>query len=418
MDIVKPQKGKFWENRTFKFVVLPLCLMLAVASMLWSQPSSDQKVVASKILMGEVRRGDLDIEVNGFGTLQSRNVKLLSATTAGTVEEILLKPGAVVSPQSVIVRLTNIDLVSELEQAQQSYNHELANLRQLKLNHARDLMVDKSELTELQSEWEVAKSQKKAEAQLAEEGIVSKLTFERTVLNELQLRKRIEIHQERAAQLLLLQEEEINVQSEQILIEKKRVADAQRRLDRLVVKAGMNGILQELDLEQGESVSAGQSLALVGSADDLIAEIRVPQTQADRIELGQMARVSTKQHTFTGKIIRIDPRVVGGTVTVEVAFEETLPSSTRPDQSVDGVILTEQLNDVYFVEKPINVAQMSTANVFSVTDSSDVAQLKSLNFGVETGRYIQVINGVSEGDRLILSDMSQFYGNQTLVIIQ
>jgi HlyD family secretion protein len=401
------------ERKAARFPVKRQLLAAGIALLLFSgyqflKPSSEQRVARNSLLFGTVRRGDMSVEVEGYGVLRSDKQKLLTALTSATVEEIVLKPGATVTADSVILRLGNPELLQEVERAEQNLIQQKANLRQLMLNNSRSVMTEDSTRARLTASYESTKFRRQGEEKLVEQGIVSRLDYNTTRLQEAQLAERIRILNEQRAQLLLMQQESVKIQQEQINQAMSMHATAKNRVERLVVKAGLDGILQNLPVELGQSVPAGQALALVGSTQDLVALVRVPQTRAERVKVGQAAIIDTRTEQVPGKVTRIDPAVTEGTVTVEIAFAGAPPVGARPELSVNSRIVTETLRDVLYVERPVNVAENSKARVFKVSDGSGNAAAAELTFGVENDRYIQVAAGAAVGEKLILSDMKGY----------
>lgn len=417
MDIVKERKAsKFPSRRHQLFGAVGALLLFSGYQLL--RPSSEQRVDRKALLFGTVQRGDLSVEVEGYGVLRSDKQKLLTALTAATVEEIVLKPGALVKADSVILKLGNPDLIQEVAGAERDLTQQRANLRQLILNNRRNVMSEDSSLAQLKSSYESTKFRREGQQKLVEEGIVSRLDYNTTRLREEQLAERIRILNEQREQLLLMQEEAVKIQHEQINQAMGQYATAKNRVERLIVKAGIDGILQNLSVELGQSVQAGQALALVGSTDDLVALVRVPQVRADRVKVGQKAIIDMRTAEVAGVVARIDPAVEGGTVTVEVSFTQQLPAGARPELSINGRILTESLSNVLYVERPVNVSENSKAQLFKASDDLSEASKVELSFGIESGRFIQVTAGAAAGAKLILSDMKAYDRVRELSIVQ
>jgi multidrug efflux pump subunit AcrA (membrane-fusion protein) len=416
LDIVK-QKPTFKFKRNAKLAAIAAVLLLFSAYQ-FSQPNSDQKVERSELLIGTVQHGDIQVTVDGYGRLRSDKQKLLTSLTNATVEEIVLKPGSVVEPSSTVLILSNPELLVELDQAKQRLSQQNANLRQLELNNKRDLMAEDAEFATLKADYQSVRMRREAEEGLAKAGIISMVTFKVSVAQERQLSERIEIQKQRRAQLLLVQAEAILIQQQQIKQEEAYLLTIQHRVDRLVVKANMKGVLQSLPVELGQSVVAGQALALIGSTDDLAALIQVPQTQVNKIQIGQSAIVDTRIDKIPGKVTRIDPAVVNGSVTVEIAFSGPLPSSALPELNVDAAIFSKKLHDVYYIQRPVKIAENSSAALFKLSPDRTAAHSVPLKFGSEAGKYIQIQSGVKEGDSFILSDLSRFDQQQHITITQ
>ena len=181
---------------------------------------------------------------------------------------------------------------------------------------------------------------------------------------------------------------------------------AQNRLDRLTVKAGFDGVLQRLSVELGQSLAAGQEIALIGSVQELIALVRVPQSKAQQIFIGQKAIVDTRRDKIVGTVSRIDPVVVENTVEVEIALPDQLPASARPQLSVDAVIITDTLTNITYMKRPVNGKANSNSRLFRLDDSNNYAMRTDVKFGKEAGRYIEITEGGKVNDVFIVSDLS------------
>ncbi|OHU87424.1 MULTISPECIES: efflux RND transporter periplasmic adaptor subunit [Pseudoalteromonas] len=405
MDVVKKKPKKQWLANKYQLVAVVLLVVIALIA--WALKAAGTVSVSRKdVLVEKVKLGDLEVVTEGFGVLSSNRQQLLTALTPATVKEVVLKPGAHVEPDSVIVRLENPELIQEVEDAQQELLQIMANLRQLKLNNQREILNETANLAELTARYESATLNRKAEEKLIEQGIVSQLAYQESVLEENQLAKRIEILKKRIEQLKLVHQESVNIQQERLKQQQGQVKIRQTRLDALEVKAGFSGVLQRLSVELGQSLTQGQEVALIGSVTDLIALVRVPQSQVQQVVVGQTAIVDTRRDKIVGKVSRIEPIVQDNTVEIEIALPETLPASARPQLNVDASIIADKLQQVLYIERPVNVKQHSKINLYRLTSGSSTAQLTTLELGQIAGRYIEVISGAKPDDAFIISDLS------------
>jgi len=405
MDVkkIKPKQS----NLKSKPVLAGLAICL-LAAMTWyvSSTTGGTSVKRNDMLFGTVKQGDLQVEIEGYGSLRSDKQLLITSLTGATVQEIVLKPGALVTADSVIVRLDNPELQQQLNSATQELSQRTANLRQLKLNQQREILNEEAIYAEMEARYETAKVRLEAQSGLVKSGIVSVLDFKESQVQEAQLKKRLKIQQKRSAALKLVNQEAINIQLEQIKQQQGQLDIAQHRLDRLTVKAGFDGVLQRLSVELGQSLAAGQEIALIGSVQDLIALVRVPQSKAQQIFIGQKAIVDTRRDKITGTVARIDPVVVNNTVEVEISLPQQLPASARPQLSVDAVIITDTLTNITYIERPVNGKANSNTNLFRLDQSNNYAMRIPVKFGKEAGRYIEIIAGGKVNDSFIVSDLS------------
>ncbi len=405
MDVVKTKKqAKInWSNKTLLVIGI---LVVAVLVFWANQSASSVSVKRGEILIDHVKQGDLNVIIEGYGSLKSDKQQLITAFSRATVKEIVLKPGANVQADSVIVLLDNPELQQQLDSAKRGLSQEKANLRQLKLNQQREKLNEAAALAQINANYETASLKRVAEEKLEKQGIVSTLTFQQTLLNEQQLKKRISILKQRLAQLDLVHQEAISIGQDRVHQQQGLLDIAQARLDKLTVRAGFDGVLQRLSVELGQSLSAGQEVALIGSVSDLIALIRVPQSQAQQIEIGQSTVIDTRRDKIIGKVSRIDPIVADNTVEVEIELPKDLPASARPMLNVDGIITADTLRNVRYIQRPPSIKANSKISLYRVDPQSQQAQLVELKLGRQAGRYIEIISGAQKEQQFIVSDLS------------
>lgn len=418
MDVVKSpsKKNKFFDS---KVKVISTIVFLLVLLAIYSKSTLGVvSVFRSELLIESVQQGDLEVVVDGYGTLISNKQQLLTALTRATVKEIVLKPGAAVTASSVIVRLENPELQQLVNNAEQELAQSMGNLRQLKLNNQREKLNESAMLSEIRASHESASLKREAEEVLVVKGIVSNLTFKQTQLNERQLSERVHILTQRIDQLGLVQLEAVNIQQERIKQQQGQLNIALSRLDALTITAGFDGVLQRLNVELGQSLSAGEEVALIGSITDLIALIRVPQSQAQQIQLGQKTIIDTRRDKIIGEVVRIDPIVENNTVNIEIALPKDLPASARPQLNVDGVIITNKLTDVLYIARPANVKNNSQHQLYKFDESEGSALRQQIQFGQQAGRNIEVLTGAKLNDEFIISDLSNLKESTTVLKVK
>lgn len=414
MDIAKPQSKplikKSYLIGLLIFIALAFLLLLVTGS------GASVKVERSQLLLGKVQRGNLQVTVEGYGVLRSDKQTLITALTAATVEEVLLRSGAEVEADSVIMRLNNPEVLQEVEAANMALIQEQANLRRLKLSNQRELLAEQSNLADLTASFKTVELRANAEKGLAG-GAVSMLAYQTTLLQLAQMQQRVALQTKRVEQLQEVFSEAIIIQQEQINRANAQLQQAQQRADKLIVRAGIKGVLQRSPVELGQSVAAGQELALVGSDKDLKALIRISQSRVDQIKLGQPATINTRREQVAGKVSRITPEVRDGTIEVEVLFTEGVPASARPELNVDAEIYTADIKNTLFIERPVNVQNHSTAFLFCLTEDKNNAKLQEFKFGAESGKYIQILEGARENDVLVLSDMKHIQDSTKITLL-
>jgi multidrug efflux pump subunit AcrA (membrane-fusion protein) len=415
MDVVKTKKSSSFKP-TKSNMLIGLIVVIAVLLYFAIGKNGVVSVDRENLLIESVQQGDLEVINEGYGTLTSDKQQLITSFSPATVKEIVLKPGAQVSANSVIVRLENPELVLQLENAEQELIQVQANLRQLKLNNQREILNESANLAEITARFDTAALKRKAEEKLVKQGIVSQLTFQQSELDEKQLKQRIAILKERIEQLELVHYESVNIQAERIKQQQGRLSIAQSRLDKLTVRAGFDGVLQRLSVELGQSLAAGQEVALIGSVTDLIALIRVPQSQAQLITVGKVAIIDTRRDKIEGVVSRIDPIVDNNTVEIEIALPATLPASARPQLSVDGVIIADTLQNVSYIKRPAGAKSNTSAALFRLNNQEN-ATSQDLRFGVPAGQFIQILSGATVGEQFIISDLSNLQSSSQTISI-
>ncbi|KZN49258.1 efflux RND transporter periplasmic adaptor subunit [Pseudoalteromonas luteoviolacea] len=406
MDVIRSHSNKNKKKSAIFLLILIFLGVLFVSAR--GQSDNIPDIERDKLIWGTVQRGDLQVLVGGYGVLRSKKQTLITSQTPATVKEIYLRPGAKIEQDSVIMQLDNPEAYKNLEAARIALAKEKANLRKLKLSNRQKLLSEKSKLAELRSEYEVAKLKQIAEHKLVKDGIVSSITYQTTVLNVEQMKLRVKLLEEAFEQYKAVNLEVENIQQEEINEYANLYRSAAEQVERLTVRAGLAGILQRMPVELGQSVTAGQELALVGSKDDLLAMIKVSQSNADQLQIGQQVSVKSIQDKMAGKISRIAPQVNEGTIEIEITFDTPAPPSARPELSVDAEIVITTLKDTLFIERPINAQKDGQMELFKLDSENEWAEKKLISFGNESGNLIEIYGGAAENDRLILSSLPNF----------
>jgi HlyD family secretion protein len=404
MDVVKTRKSSSFKL-TKGNMLLGMIIVIGVLIYFAVGKNGAVSVEREGLLIESVQQGDLAVIIEGYGALTSDKQQLITSFSAATVKEIVLKPGAHVIANSVIVRLENPELVLQVENSEQELIQVQANLRQLKLNNQREILNESANLAEITARFDAASLKRTAEQKLVEQGIVSQLTFQQSALDEKQLKQRIAILKQRIEQLKLVHDESVNIQAERIKQQQGRLNIAESRLDKLTVRAGFDGVLQRLSVELGQSLAAGQEVALIGSVTDLIALIRVPQSQAQLITIGKVAIIDTRRDKIEGVVTRIDPVVDNNTVEIEIALPASLPASARPQLSVDGIIVADTLQNITYIRRPAGAKSNTSVSLYRLNTQGN-ATSQELRFGTQAGQFIQILSGASVGEQFIISDLS------------
>jgi HlyD family secretion protein len=417
MDVKREVKQTKILGLVNKKQLMIIASLIVIGLMTWKLSNSTNSLSISKdkIWTGVVQSGELKLQVQGYGKLQSKVQWLLTAPVKATVKEILLKPGAKVEPDSIIMQLQNPELVQQVINQTLELKSLQANLRQIKVNLRREYLSQQGHLAELDASHATASLRLESIRSLAAKGIVSQLDFKSAELEERQLKKRLQIENERLEQLSEVHKESLNIQKE-VINRQQGILDAVINKQKLLtVRAGIIGVLQQLPIELGQSVNDGQKLALVGGTDKLLALANVAQSQVDRIQVGQTVEINTRGGIANGSVARIDPIVKEGSVLVEIEITGKLPENARPELNVDVLIHTGKLTNACFIERPVNSQTGSSMTMFRELVQGDKAEAIKVSFGEQTDQYIQILSGALEGDKLILSDTSLWENEKTLI---
>lgn len=364
-------------------------------------------VAASTLWFGTARRGPMVREVRGTGTLVPEDIRWIAANTSGRVERIRLRPGARVDVGTVLLDLENRDLRQAARSAELDWQTALAQLANQKAIQANARLLQQAAVDDAESTYRLNVTELEMNRELAGRGLVAGFSLKQKEAAVAQARNRLELARRQLA--ASVENERLQMAPAEAAVNQRR-ADydrALRQVTDLEVKATMAGLLQAVNVEVGQDVGPGMNLARVSDPARLKAEIRVPETQTKDLAVGQRATIDTRNGHVTGRVSRIDPASNGGTVGVDVALEGSLPPGARPDLTVDGTIELERLDQVLFVESPAFGQEQGTVTLFKVTDGGNAVRT-TVKLGRRSVQFVEVVDGLSEGDRVVLSDMSQY----------
>jgi HlyD family secretion protein len=356
------------------------------------------------IYLGTVERGQMLRQVRGHGTLVPVDKRWIPARTRGRIERIVLRPGDRVGPDSVILELSNPEVEQAALDAVKALARAEAELASLKVSLGSQALDQEAQVAAVEADHVEARLRAEADRELAEEGLLSdiqrKITDARAAALETRhriARRRLELTGESNAAML---------EAKMAEVEQHRALAGLRReqMAALEVKAGVAGVIQEIPFEVGQEVGPGANLALVAEPSRLQAEIRIPATQARELKVGQRARVDTRNGVVEGRVDRIDPTVRQGTVLVDIRLHGELPSGSRPDLSVEGRVDIERLDDVLFVDRPATGSASRTVELFRLEPDEERAVRVQVRFGRTSVSSVEIVEGLSEGDRIIVSD--------------
>ena len=400
-------------------LVVIILITVGVSRLKPAAPSVDRATV----WVDTVKRGQMLRQVRGSGTLIPEDIRWISATTQGRVERILLRPGAQVTPTTVILELSNQDLEQAVKDAQLAYQSALAAFENRKADLENQLLTQQSGVATIESNYKQALLDFEANEQLRKDGLVSELTVKRNRGQVEELKNRLAIEQKRIEMTKAGIKSQLAPQEAEIA-QRRAAAELQaRRLEDLKVKAGMAGVLQcvcsspTVQVELGAQVGPGTNLARVADPTNLKAELRIAETQTKDIRIGQFAEVDTRNGVVRGKVSRIDPASLNGTVGVDVTLDGDLPQGARPDLSVDGTIRLEELNDIIYVGRPAFGQENSSVSLFKVQPDGEAVRT-TVKLGRSSVNTIEIVEGLQPGDQVVLSDMSTYDEYQRVRLTQ
>jgi HlyD family secretion protein len=410
MDIQRPDIKKKKRQRQLIGGALGL-VILALAAFFVSRlkpaaPTVDRAVVWTD----SVKQGPLLRQVRGPGSLVPREdkIRLIPAETEATVVRIRVLPGAKVEPDTIVMDLVDPTVQQELLDAQLQLKAAQTDLMNVKAKLDSDLMTQKAGAATVSADYNQAKLQAQTDKSLYDLGVISGLTYSASKGKADELTTRSDIEKQRLTVNEKAIETQIAVQQTKVAQAQAMLALKQRQQDALSVKAGISGVLVDLPHQVGEHVAPGTTLAKVVQPDQLKASLKIAETQARDIQIGQPSEIDTHNGVIEGKVMRIDPAVVNGTVTVDVELEGALPQGARPDLSVDGTIDLDRMANVLYVGRPAFGNENSTISLFKLSPDGTTAVRVPVKVGKASVNAIQVIEGLQSGDTVILSDMSRW----------
>ncbi len=391
--------------RRIGYGIVGMIVVIAVTIALARMEPAAPSVERGTVLEDTVKRGSIVRQVRGLGTLVPEDTRWIPATTDGRVERILLRPGAEVRPGSVILELSNPQVEQDALNARLALRSAEATLENLRIQYESELLTQQSAVASLDADFQQATMQAEADEALAKEKLVSDLQRRQSRLRADTLEERLKIEHTRFISARDAIDGRLSVQ--RATVDQAR-ANMQLQADRLTslrVTPGFSGVLQQVPVEVGAQIGPGANLARVADPGRLKAELRIAETQARDVEVGQPAEIDTRNGVIAGLVSRKDPAAANGTVTVDVTLTDALPRGAVPDLSVDGTIQLELLENVLYVGRPSLGQDQSTVGLFRVSQAGDASRVQ-VRLGRSSVNSIEVISGLEEGDRVVLSDMS------------
>ncbi|MEG3346620.1 efflux RND transporter periplasmic adaptor subunit [Pseudoalteromonas sp. P80D2] len=385
----------------------------------WATPTV---VAASQLQIATVEQADFVVKIRGFGRLKPKYQRYLTNTDTAMVEAIHVYPGTIVKKDTVILSLVNPQQAQRLSVARLELARQKASVNEQRINQQSELLERQANLAILKSELQSAELRVDAESKLIEQGIVSSLDYKRSMLNVAQLTERVSIEQQRLAQLKEMHLQRSKIQQELLSQFELNYQVEQQAFDQLQITAGIDGMLQELNVELGQNLVPGTRLAVVGSNKALKAELSVKQADAEKVALNMAAKVNTfsqADHSeVDAKVTRIDPIVTDGRVIIELDLQGTLPANARPDLSIEGYVVSNIIPNALTINVPQKAQANSEATLFKLNPNTQLATPTNIEFGTLSDNQIQLLSGATVGEQLIISDLSKWQHLATIKIEQ
>jgi HlyD family secretion protein len=406
VDIARPEAKRQKRIRRTIYIAIAVVVIPLVTYALSRLKPAAPSVDPATVWTDTVKRGPMLREVRGLGTLVPETIRLIPAATDGQIIQRNLLAGTPLKADTVILEMTNPELQQAALDAEYQMKGAEANLEQTKALLQNQLMDKRTQAAALSSAYHTALLDRDTNKQLADNGLVSDLIYKKSQVVAGELAKQDDLAQKEVETFSNSIASQVAVQ--QASLDEKRAMYALKKsqLDQLKVRPGIDGVLQELDVEVGQKVTQGTVLARVAQPTHLKAQLKIAETQAKDITIGQKATVDTHNGVIAGHVMRIDPAVVNGTVTVDVALDGELPQGARPDLSVEGTVEIERLADVLYVGRPVHGEANSTVGLFKVVDDGAAATRVQVQLGRTSVNTVEIVKGLQIGDKVILSDMS------------
>jgi HlyD family secretion protein len=400
---IKLEKNRQWK----KWISIGLFTILLSYAVFSLNNKSLKSIPHSSLLFETVETGAIDIYTNAFGEFASAKERLLTAPAQGKVSEILLRPGSNVTPDTVVLRLTNPMLEQEVNQAKGVLAQLNAQREAFKYEQQNERLNYQGRIADIEAEIEKAKLELDVNESLLDLGVASTIELKRAKLAVQQQTKRLEFEQKRFEQFIEMQSFQLTERDITVTQQQSQVAMLEKQLDNMQVRAGIAGSLQTLEAELGQSVQLGESLAKVGSNLELIVRLRLPQNQADQIDIDAKVIVDTQKGKIKAHITRIESVVTNGSVLAEATLDGALTSNSRPSLAVSAQVFVKHDSQSVFIRQTPGLRPTSKQTVFVKTSENTLLQ-REVTFGPLTQRKLLILNGLLDGEQIVSSDISQY----------
>ncbi|HJZ79483.1 MAG TPA: HlyD family efflux transporter periplasmic adaptor subunit [Pyrinomonadaceae bacterium] len=415
MDIKRSPKSKVKKRiRTGFLIVIGLAAVGGITYGLSKMKPAAPTLDRSTAVIDIVKRGEMVREVHGNGTLVPQVTRWIPSPADGRVEKVFVQAGAEVGAGTVIVELSNPQMEQQAVDAEFQVKTAEADLENLKVRLESDGMTQQSQIASINAEYSQAKLQLDADEVLAKQGLMAELLLKVSRVHVQDLANRLKVEQQRLVISSKSTKAQINAQQSRVEQLRALAKLKKEQVDALKVRAGTNGVLQQISVQEGQQVTPGINIARIADPASLKAELKIVETQIKDVKVGQLAKVDTRNGVIEGQVSRIDPAAREGTFTVDVSFSGALPSSARPDLGVDGTIELERLKNVLYVGRPAFGQGQATVGMFRLSPDGHEAERTTVSLGRSSVSTIEVISGLREGDQVIISDTSSVDNYRTI----
>ncbi|KGJ93564.1 efflux RND transporter periplasmic adaptor subunit [Colwellia psychrerythraea] len=417
MDIAvnKQKKTIFKKIWPIAIVVTIIAIAIKYSAFLLQ---ADFVIDNDTLVYGEVKQGQFSISVRGAGLLVPDKIKWLAASVDGHVERVVVKPGKAVKKGELIIELSNPRLKQLQEESKWELEAMIAESKASQAEQKSGLLFQKARMLDAKLNYKSSQLRLDAQQELFNNktGAVSKIDYEKTKLETQQFKQRWQIQEEVLRSMtdnIVVQD---NARKSRINKMQKTLERAEQQVKDLMIYASLDSVVQDVAVEPGQRVNMGSNLAKLAQQDSLIAELQVAELLIGEVKLGQQVTIDTRNNKVNGVVSRVDPAVVNGNVQVDVTFTEQLPTDARPDLSVDGEIKITDIADTLYVSRPIFSQRQSNSTLYKLSSDGNIAQRTQVRLGKGSSNQIQVIEGLSVGDRIIISDSSSWQTYQKIRI--
>ena len=409
MDIKRPPKSKIKKKiRNAVMIVIGLAAIGGITYGLTKLKPALPTLDRSTAVIETVKRGEMIRDVRGNGTLVPEVTRMVPAPADGTVEKVLLKAGVEVDASTVIVELSNPQLEQQATDTELQVKAAEADQENLKVKLESDAMTQKASIATINSQYSQAKIQLDADEKLYTEKLVAEINVKISRVAVQDLANRLKVEQERLAVMSKSTSAQLNAAASRLNQLRALASLRRKELEALKVRAGSGGVLQQVMVTEGQQVTPGFNIARVADPASLKAVLRVAETQISGVRIGQPVVVDTRNGLIQGTVSRIDPAAREGTFEIDASLVGPLPPSARPDLSVDGTIELERLKDVLKVGRPAFGQAQQTIGMFVLTPDGSEAERRTVKLGRNSVSTIEIVEGLKEGDQVIISDTSAY----------